>query len=749
MRGDVESGLPEGAAQIDYATHANTESQGPFGNGQTLSLMPALHVDMDSAPKLPVTFSAETDFSESKPSRQFSRSKSAAALLKNVSKEKQLAVRFANVNTWVPILFNAGGKSNKNGPKEKQVLYDVYGTVHPGEVLALMGPSGSGKSTLLSVIAARSPARTEGTIEIGSQPLTKLTKRKLGYVTQDDLLFAELTVWETLYYAAMLRLPKSVSKQDKIKRVELVIEALGLQKCQDTVIGGGFMRGVSGGERKRVSIGHELLINPSVIFLDEPTSGLDSTTALNLLHTLKTLALGGRTIITSIHQPASRLYMQMDKLLLLSEGSTMYYGHAQLAVDWFNHMGQTLPYGVNIADHILDLACGDIPHLEREESQQIRTKLVQAYQACKAGPDGVQPGNIIALAKGAVEGLGGPPRPSLEATGVPADAMSSRKHSLQMQNSTVPLIAPVYEDADQEGEDGKEGDGDSKWGAPYLQQVSILCIRSLKTRRFSSLSIQKFAQVLLVAVLAGLFWWQVGQQTMTTTALRDVGGLLFFMELFMSFAALFASLFTFPLEFQMLVKERQSGMYRLSAYYFARTLSDLPMDCFIPTLFVWILYWMCGLRINAGAFFAMWWSVLLILLVGQSVGLLIGATVMNPQNGQAIATILMLSLMLVGGYYVTDIPVWIAWVKYVSVIYWGWNLMLKVQFRNMPVPCTDLTLAEAAALNGQCDVADTGEFAVDVNANVYPEVLVLLGMLVALRIAVYVALRWKTSFKHG
>lgn len=705
----------------------------------------------------PAAGGGSSTFTKANLDRNLSRLKSSVALLRDVDQDKQLTVEFTNVNAWVPVLFSTGPDNGKAAPKERQVLHNVSATIAPGEVLALMGPSGSGKSTLLAVVGGRSMCRTEGSITVGGQKVTKLIKRKLGYVTQDDLLFAELTVWETLYFAAMLRLPRSMAKADKINRVSLVLESLGLQKCKDTIIGGGFMRGVSGGERKRVSIGHELLINPSVLFLDEPTSGLDSTTALKLLHTLRSLASGGRTVITSIHQPSSRLYLQMDKLLLLSEGHTMYYGNAHLAVDWFNKLGQTLPYGVNIADHILDLACGDLPGLEPEESQQICKNLIEAFAVCKLDKDGVQTSTINTMVSAASAKVSSRNN-SIQLDGLaPAEALAARRTSQQLQ---VDMFAEEEPSKPAEahssvvtmnlnGAKGPEEVEEGKWGATWLQQVHILTIRSIKTRRLSALSWQKFAQVLVVAVLAGLFWWQSGQETpLTPTVVRDVGGLLFFIQLFMSFSALFAALFTFPAEFGMLVKERQSGMYRLSAYYVARTLSDLPMDCLIPTLFLWVLYWMCGLRINAGAFFCMWWTVLLVLMVSQSVGLFIGATVQNPQNGQTIATILMLTFMLVGGYYVADIPVWIAWLKYASFIYWGWNLQLKIQYRHYPVDCSEVPMDSPAYNGTQCDVQDMGEFEINVNENVYPEVLVLLGMLAVGRLAVYIALRWKTSFKH-
>lgn len=147
-------------------------------------------------------------------------------------------------------------------------------------------------------------------------------------------------------------------RADKQKRVDAVIAALGLDKCRRTLIGGAARRGVSGGERKRVSVGHELLIDPAVLILDEPTSGLDSTTAMHLLSALRQLASGGRTIITSIHQPSSRLFQQLDRVLLLSDGHVMYSGRQAQVTPWFAHLGCQLPYGINAADFILDLASG-------------------------------------------------------------------------------------------------------------------------------------------------------------------------------------------------------------------------------------------------------------------------------------------------------------------------------------------------------------------------------------------------------
>jgi ATP-binding cassette subfamily G (WHITE) protein 2 len=144
----------------------------------------------------------------------------------------------------------------------------------------------------------------------------------------------------------------------QVKRAEAIITELGLERCKDTIIGGPFKRGVSGGERKRVSIGHEMLVDPSLLFLDEPTSGLDSTTALRIIKTLQELAKSGKTIISTIHQPSSTVYHMFDKMILLCEGHPLYYGDAHEAMNYFASVRFTPPFPMNPADFLLDLANG-------------------------------------------------------------------------------------------------------------------------------------------------------------------------------------------------------------------------------------------------------------------------------------------------------------------------------------------------------------------------------------------------------
>ena len=228
-------------------------------------------------------------------------------------------------------------------------------------MLAMLMPSGSGKTTLLTALGGRLGGDLSGTITFNGHPLSNAMKRITGFVTQDDVLHPHLTVTETLVYTALLRLPDTLTKADKVQHAEAVIAQLGLARCRNSIIGGPFVRGVSGGERKRVSIGQEMLTNPSLLFLDEPTSGLDSTTAQRIVSTLWELANeGGRTVVMTIHQPSSRLFYLFNKVLLLSNGDPLYFGKGADVLDYFSSVGFAPGVAMNPADFLLDLANGKI-----------------------------------------------------------------------------------------------------------------------------------------------------------------------------------------------------------------------------------------------------------------------------------------------------------------------------------------------------------------------------------------------------
>uniref|UniRef100_A0A3Q3LCT4 ABC transporter domain-containing protein n=1 Tax=Mastacembelus armatus TaxID=205130 RepID=A0A3Q3LCT4_9TELE len=249
---------------------------------------------------------------------------------------------------------------HKIGP-EKCILNDVSGIIRPG-MNAIMGATGSGKTSLLDVIAGRKdPAGLrQGNVLVDGRVVTSELRLRSAYVVQDDTLMGTLTVRENLLFSANLRLnPKHHSSTEKHSRVEDIIQDLGLTDCADTKIGTEFLRGVSGGERKRCSIGMELIISPSLLFLDEPTTGLDSNTANSIIGLLHKLSRTGKTVIFSIHQPRYSIFKQFDHLTLMHKGEVVYAGPAGHAVEYFTDLGYQIEPFNNPADFFMDITNGD------------------------------------------------------------------------------------------------------------------------------------------------------------------------------------------------------------------------------------------------------------------------------------------------------------------------------------------------------------------------------------------------------
>ncbi|GLE08788.1 hypothetical protein PINS_up020203 [Pythium insidiosum] len=291
----------------------------------------------------------------------------------------QLTLEWRDLNLQVKV------KNSKTKDVEtKKILSDVSGTARPGELLVIMGPSGAGKSSLLDCIAGRNVA-VQGSIALNGAPWSKRMKRFSAYVMQDDLFYETITVREHLLFQARLRMGGKFSPEQYTKRVDTVIEELGLSKCRDTYIGGAMLRGISGGERKRLSFATEILTNPSLLFVDEPTSGLDSYMAETVVMQLQQLARDGRTVIATIHQPSSELFTLFDKLYLLADGATVYSGNASDAVEYFAKLGLQCPSFVNPTDFFMrQLVVLDV---EKDEVGANRVQLLKDEWAKTARND--------------------------------------------------------------------------------------------------------------------------------------------------------------------------------------------------------------------------------------------------------------------------------------------------------------------------------------------------------------------------
>lgn len=253
-------------------------------------------------------------------------------------------------------------------------LHNINIAEEGGKLIGLMGASGSGKSTLLSVLNGTTQP-TRGTISINGLDLYKKKdwlQGVIGFVPQDDFLIEELTVYENLFFAARLTFGQHADEESQ-DLVEKTLKSLGLYEIRDLRVGSVLDKTISGGQRKRLNIGLELLRAPTILFVDEPTSGLSSQDSVNIMDLLKELSLNGKMVFVVIHQPSSDIFKMFDTMLILDVGGyPVYYGNPEQGLVYF----KTLVNMVN-KDQGACLECGNV------NAEQIfnilETKVVNEY----------------------------------------------------------------------------------------------------------------------------------------------------------------------------------------------------------------------------------------------------------------------------------------------------------------------------------------------------------------------------------
>ncbi|KAM5582700.1 ABC transporter G family member 26 [Rosa sericea] len=582
----------------------------------------------------------------------------------------------------------------------KQILKGITGSIGPGEILALMGPSGSGKTTLLKAIGGRLLDNVKGKVTYNDIPYNPVLKRRIGFVTQDDVLFPQLTVEETLVFSAFLRLPGSMSRQEKYARVETIMKELGLERCRHTRIGGGFVKGISGGERKRTSIGYEILVDPSLLLLDEPTSGLDSTSANRLLMILQGLAKGGRTIITTIHQPSSRMFHMFDKLLLIAEGYPVYYGKAGESLEYFSALRFIPQIPMNPAEFLLDLATGQVNDISVPQDLLL--------------PQGQ---GTLDSEKAVIKYLQLKYKSQLETK------EKEENHRGRKAPEHLRLAVQVKKD----------------WTISWGEQFMILFKRTFRERCRDYFDKLRLVQAVGVAILLGLLWWK--SKTDTEAHLRDQVGLMFYICIFWTSSSIFGAVYVFPFEQIFLVKERKADMYRLSVYYVCSTLCDMIAHVFYPTFFMLILYFMAGFKNTVPCFFLTLFAILLVAITSQGAGELFGALILSIKRAGMVASLILMLFLLTGGYYVQHIPKFMQWLKYLSFMWYGFRLLLKVQYSGDD-------LYECESIGGCRPLQSSPTFEMVNLDGGMKEVWVLLAMAICYRICAYFCLRKRISVSN-
>ncbi|GKY97154.1 hypothetical protein MPSEU_000673800 [Mayamaea pseudoterrestris] len=570
--------------------------------------------------------------------------------------------------------------NDSSNTTSKTILHSVSGYAAPGQVIALMGPSGSGKTSLMNVLSGRSPFQS-GQLSINDVPLVskrdlkKILHHQVAYVKQNDVFFGHLTVKDQLTYTALLRLPNSTSTANKHKEVDSIISQLRLNKVTDSPI-----KMVSGGERKRVNIATELLTNPKIVLLDEPTSGLDSSSAVRLIHMLQRIAREQqKTIITSIHQPSSEVFMScFDHLLMLSEGHVVYFGTPKASLGYLqSEVGLPCPPGYNAADHWMDLLVNDTPF---EFGDDAATANAQGdYDVIIPGPD-----TVAARRKGSLR------RAILQE--------AWKEHDVTSADETEHGNASEKSNGDNAGLDA---DNIEKYPTSWWQQYTILTHRALKNSRSAIFTPLNLIKSFALGLVAGLLWYQLDY---TEANVYNMTSFVFFGCTFWVFDSMFMALMAFPAERDVILKERASGSYRLSAYFMAKTTADAPTRILLPLLYLFVSYWMVGIDKTFVVFIGTVGCTLLSVMAGEAIGLLIGAAFYDMQQALTVMTVFALFLMLVGGFFVDNPPIFIAWGKYISPFKYAFDASVQIIFHR-PLPCDG-----SGGLAGICPSGSEGTF---------------------------------------
>ncbi|KAL7316048.1 FAD-dependent urate hydroxylase [Mucor circinelloides] len=594
---------------------------------------------------------------------------------------------------------------------DKKILQEASGMVQPGQVMAIMGPSGAGKTTLLDILAKRTKSGTSsGNVYLNGQELDASHYKKLiGYVDQEEVMIPTLTVYETILYSALLRLPRSMSQAAKKYRVMEVMQELGIDAIKDAKIGQPGARSISGGERRRVAIACELVTSPSILFLDEPTSGLDAYNAFNVVECLVALAKNyKRTVVFTIHQPRSNIVTLFDQLVLVAAGRVIYSGPQSEAQHYFKQIGYECPQGFNIADYLVDLSVGAVNRTPKQPSSAVQASTTNTAFADDDGffapstlPTGFSDGldNTTEQWASELNTRSSNPRnkqydataavttqgPSVVVEQAQSDGLSSHLRQLveYYQHSIIAsALKENIQTAISQAQSDNEGDNVStksilvyKRPGPFAQ-FQILANRTFKNLyRNPMLMFSHYAMAVILALVCGGLFYQVSN---TIAGFQNRMGLFFFYEALLGFMCL-TSLQVFSSERILFARERANGYYSPTTYFLSKVLFDIiPLRVVPPLMMALISYSMVGLVEGVNEFLKFLLVLVLFNLTAAALCLAIGIVVKNLSLANLLACMAILFSMLFAGLLLNKdtMSPYFSWLKYLSFFNYALEAML-------------------------------------------------------------------------
>ncbi|XP_027346338.1 ABC transporter G family member 23 [Abrus precatorius] len=567
---------------------------------------------------------------------------------------------------------------------ETSILNSVSFGARSSEIVAVVGPSGTGKSTLLRIIAGRVKDKDfdPKCISINDHPMTSPAQlRKIcGFVAQEDNLLPMLTVKETLLFSAKFRL-KEMTPKDKELRVESLLQELGLFHVADSFVGDEENRGISGGERKRVSIGVDMIHNPPILLLDEPTSGLDSSSALQVIELLSSMAKAKkRTVVLSIHQPSYRILQYISKFLILSHGSVVHNGSLELLEETITKLGFQIPIQLNALEFSMEIIC----RLEDSSSK---------CDAC----------------------------------------------TIEEKDPFPNSMWPEEENGVVQSQYSKESFG--RFCYVNLIEILFLCSRFWKIiYRTKQLFLARTMQALVGGFGLGSVYIKVRKDE---GGVAERLGLFAFSLSFL-LSSTVEALPIYLQERSVLMKEASRGAYRISSYMIANTFVFLPFLFVVSILFAVPVYWLVGLNPSLSAFAFFTFVVWLIVLMASSLVLFLSAVSPDFISGNSLICTVLGAFFLFSGYFIPkeSIPKYWLFMYYVSLYRYPLDALLTNEYWNVRNKCFSHQTEGSQCLITGFDVLNSRGLERDSR---WMNVGIMLGFFVLYRVFCWIVLARKAS----
>ncbi|CDW80485.1 abc transporter family protein [Stylonychia lemnae] len=546
-------------------------------------------------------------------------------------RQNPVKISFENVEFDVTVRLNKKDAIlEKTKTKTLNIIKGVSGYALPGQTLYIMGSSGAGKTSLLNILSDRATStrgnKLSGKVMINdTTPLTQDIFGSLaGYVMQDDILFHHYSPRQSLRFAARMKL-NEISEEEQDKRVEELLEELGLKASADTPVGSARHKTLSGGERKRTAIGVELITDPSLILLDEPTSGLDSFKALQIVKLLQRQANKGKTVISTIHQPGSDAFSIFDRLILMCDGNIVFQGEAMKCSRYFDKIGIPCPKYANPADYYMRVLTVNYP---KEQNDIKKVNYLTSSYDQKLNPIVKKEQKMLQLAA--------------------VDPSKFRKDY-----------------------------------APFRIQLKELMKRCNQQAKDDPRHFRvKVGQTIFIGLLSLAIFWDLSANDFVTQ--MGMAGFLFFTCINQLMMNLMGCLLVFQEERPVFLREQANKIYNVGPYFLAKITLELPVQIFSPMLWSVIVYFGCGFALTAGQFFYFYLILLLLVLCASSFGYFLSSIFSQEETAVGVAPVIMMPLLMFSGFFSNagSYPVWIGWFQYISPVKYALEALVYNEFQD-------------------------------------------------------------------